>query len=363
MKKRIIVFLLLLLLLILSPRVYWSLKEPISLEIAVIDYTVPTKDYREHNGLFQVLTSKKIVREDGELYDVGKDYYGFDPYDKVQTEPFENHQVDMIYITDTYGVYSDDLEEKPDGERSELLFGGMDLLDWNGLMQSKDDQTTLIAEFNSFASPTSEEVSKIMQQTLGLTWSGWIGRYFPDLANDEIPQWLIDNYEQQAQQEWSFEGPGMAYVHTTDQVIILNEDEIKGSVNFTLTEQGKHKFSSVHSSEYMYWFDIVEPLGGTEVLASYKVELEDIGADKLRAAGIPTQFPAVLFRENDLTYYFAGDYADFDKQPIVTWESIHHVYKFFAKDVSSFYWLSYFPMMEDILNEAINRKRGVLHAE
>ncbi len=358
MKKKKLLIVGLLLLLVLSPRIYWSLKEAKPLDIAIIDKTVPQKDYREHNGLFQVLKSQKIVRPDGEMYDVGRDYYGYDPYEQVATKPFTNRSVDMIYVTDTYGVFSDDLEKKPDGEQSELIYGSMDLLEWNELMASKSQNTTLIAEFNSFASPTSEEVSKIMQHNLGLKWDGWIGRYFPDLASEEVPAWLIRNFSDQSSKKWSYKGDGIAYVHTSGEIVLLTGKDSKGPIHFALTEKGVKKFPSVSSSPYLYWFDVVEPTEGTEVLASYELNLSKAGYSKLEAANIPFEFPAVLYKESDLTYYFAGDYADFNKKPIVTFQGIHHIYKYLAKDVSSFYWLTYFPMMETILKETYERKSG-----
>lgn len=355
--KKLIIFLLLVLL-ILSPRIYWSVKNEKIVDVVVIDKTVPKKDYREHKGLFNVMESMKVVRPDGELYDLGQDYYGYNPYDQVATEPFRARPVDMIYVADTYGVFSDDLLDEPDGKRSELLYGGMELLEWNELMASKEQHTTLIAEFNSFASPTSEEVSQIMQKNLGIHWTGWIGRYFPDLSNEEIPQWLIGNYKKQTENEWLFAGPGMAFVHANGEVVVLDGQENKSAVQFELTESGEKKFPRVYSSAYQYWFDVVKPVDDTEVLATYQFDLSEKGSSVLQEAGIPENFPAVLYQENQQTYYFAGDYADFDKKPIIRWQGIHTVYKYFAKDVSSFYWQTYFPMMETILDEAHERKQG-----
>ncbi|MDV6378302.1 hypothetical protein ORD22_08585 [Sporosarcina sp. GW1-11] len=356
MKKLIVI--LILILLVLSPRIYWSVKDEKVLDIAVIDKTVAKKDYREHKGFFHILDSKKIVRPDGEFYDLGYNYYGFDPYDQVEMEPYRARKVDLIYVADTYGVFSDDLKKIPDGERSELIYGGMGLLEWNELMASRDQNTTLIAEFNSFASPTSDEISSIMQKNLGVNWSGWIGRHFPDLSNDEIPHWLIEGYQQQTGEDWLFVGPGLAFVHTTGQVAVLDGKESKRPPRFQLTSVGEEKFPKVKSSSYTYWFDVIEPVGNTEVLATYAFDLTEKSRSVLQELGIPEKFPAVLYQENKQTYYFAGDYADFDMQPLTKWEGVHNFYKYFAKDVSSFYWLTYFPMMEVIIDEAVERKYG-----
>ncbi|PIC79018.1 hypothetical protein CSV75_13675 [Sporosarcina sp. P18a] len=356
MKK--IAIAILLILLVLSPRIYWAFKEEKILDIAVIDKSVAKEDYREHNGLFHVLEGKKIVRPDKEPYDKSLDYYGFDPYDQVAMEPFHERPLDMIYVADTYGVFSDDLKAKPDGSRSKLLYGGMELMEWNELMASKGEDTTLIAEFNSFASPTSEEISTIMQKELGITWTGWIGRYFTDLSNAEVPQWLIEGYKEEKNSEWLFAGSGLAFVHISGKVIVLDGQENKSAAHFKLTKDGKEKFPKVYSSNYMYWFDVVEPFEQTKILATYEFNLTEKGRSVLQEADIPQVFPAVLHQEQANTYYFAGDYADFDKNPIVKWQGVHTVYKYFAKDVSAFYWLTYYPMMEEILDETYKRKNS-----
>ncbi|WP_155961317.1 hypothetical protein [Sporosarcina sp. P33] len=354
MKK--IVIAILLIFLVLSPRIYWTVKEERVLDIAVIDKSVAKGDFREHKGLFHILEGKKVVRPDGELYDFTTDYYGFDPFQQKALEPFRARPLDMIYVADTYGVFSDDVKKQPDGQRSELIYGGMELPEWNELMDSKAESTTLIAEFNSFASPTSEEVSIVMQKSLGITWTGWIGRYFSDLANEEIPQWLAEGYKNQTDKEWVFAGPGLVFVHTSGQIIVLDGQENKSAAHFQLTAAGKKKFPDVYSSDYLYWFDVVEPAEQTEVLATYEFDLTEKGRSVLQGANIPETFPAVLHQNQTRTYYFAGDYADFDKRPILKWQGIHNVYKYFAEDVSAFYWLTYFPMMETILDETYERK-------
>ena len=264
--------------LIFSPRIFWSMKDSKQLTIEIIDKTVPKKDYREHNGLFQVLDYEKVVDSSGELYDIGKDYFGFDPYDKVSGEQYHSDSVpDLIYVTDTYGVYSDDLEENPSGKRSELLDGGITLLEWNAVMASKTEQTTLIAEFNSFASPTEASVSTIMQKNLGVHWDGWIGRYFSDFENEEVPDWLIEEYEEQYGEKWNFKNDGLAFVHNEGKIVVLDDTASKGLVQATPTKEGKKEFPSLRSAPYLYWFDIIEVNEGSNELARYSFDLTDKG--------------------------------------------------------------------------------------
>ena len=355
MKRLLILFVILIF--VFSPRIYWSLKESKPLIVNVVDKTVPKKDYREHNGFFQVLDYEKVINESGNLYDIGKDYFGFDPYDKV-TGPIYNVETepDMIYVTDTYGVYDDDLEEEPDGDRSTLVDGGMGLLEWNAVMASKGEETTLIAEFNSFASPTEESVSEIMQNNLGIKWDGWIGRYFNDFESDEIPAWLIADYEEQFGEKWSFEKDGLAFVHNEGQVVVLDKEANKGKVHFTPNEQGRVKFPAIKSSPYAYWFDIVKPIGESEPLAEYSLDLTEQGLSMLKDAGIPIEFPAIVHNPSSKTYYFAGDYADYEKRAFTKWQGLPTIYQYFAADISEFYWKSYFPLMSGILREVEDEK-------
>ena len=354
--KRLLVILAIVLLLF-SPKIVWLLKDTKPLTIHVIDKTVPTKDYREHNGLFQVLDYEKVVDPSGELYDIGKDYYGFDPYNQAAGEPYTSSETpDVIYVTDTYGVFEDDLEDGSTGKRSRVVDGGLGLLEWNAIMANKTENTTLLAEFNSFASPTEPSVSAIMQKNLSVQWDGWIGRYFPNFKSDEVPAWLIHDYEEQSGQPWSFSQDGLAFVHTSGEVVVLDNTSSTGGVELELTEEGQQRFPSVVGAPYLYWFDIVEPIEGAQELARYSFQLTDKGTSRLREAGIPTDFPAIIHNAENKTYYFAGDYADFDKRAFTKWQGLPKVYPYFATDLAEFYWKTYFPLLSHIIQDIYDEK-------
>ncbi len=350
MKK--ILLLGLIVLLFFSPRIYWHFKAERPIDIAIIDKTVPTDDYREHLGLFWVLTNEKITKTNGELYEIDKDYFGFDP---IQLEPMNNYnlnrEVDLIYIADTYGVYSDDLEEAADGDRSRKIYGGMEVAEWEAISRSKGADTTLIAEYNSFATPTEEQTRTLMEEALSVDWSGWSGRYFTDLMSDEIPSWLIENYETKYKKKWNFTGAGIAFVHLTDDVVVLEESQLKDKVKFTLTPDGEKKFPKVINTDYPYWFDILTPTKDTTVYAQYDLDLTKEGIETLEAANIPTVFPAIIHNEEQHTYYFAGDYADYTKDNLMKWQKSDFLMHVFANDESTFFWTVYVPVMRVILQD------------
>ncbi|NGP45356.1 hypothetical protein G4V62_10470 [Bacillaceae bacterium SIJ1] len=359
MKRLFVIFAILFI--IFLPRIIWMVKEETPLDIFVVDKTVPKTDYREHNGLFMILENKKIIHDSGSFrgqnYDLGRDYFGYDPYDQEESHKLPESNLDLIYITDTYGVYQNDLEEKPDGQRSSYIYGGVDLTEWNMIIGHKAENTTLIAEFNSFATPTEEVTSDIMQKNLGVQWNGWTGRYFIDLSSDEVPPWLIANYEKQYDDNWTFAGEGIAFVHTSDRVVVLNDKEHDGKVTFEFNEKGQEKFPKAEDSYYMYWFDIVQPNEGSAILANYSLNISEKGKALLKENSIPSTFPAIVYQEHENTYYFAGDYADYPNKALTKWAGLNDVLKFFANGYNQFYWWTYVPMMNEIIDTIVKEKK------
>lgn len=157
----------------------------------------------------------------------------------------------LIYLTDQYGVYKEEFHKKnQSGKRSEQIYGGLtnqevDQLDKTLLKGGK----TLIAEFNTFASPTSEEVKEKVSNLLNITWSGWIGRYFSDLdlGGAEVPVWVKENYEKD-NGKWDFSGKGIVLVDRNDFIVVLDSKDLKNSgAVFNLTKKG---------ISYMKWIEI-----------------------------------------------------------------------------------------------------------
>lgn len=339
-------------LLILSPRIYWQFKEGTQLDVLIIDKTVANKEYREHQGLFWFLTNEKIKKSTGELYERDMDYYGYDIY---AGKPMESYKYtadkDLIYVADTYGVFSGDLESFSKGDRSQLLYGGMELAEWQEIMKTKSDTNILITEFNSFASPTSEAVRKVMERSLYVEWSDWIGRYFLDLNSDEVPPWLKQNYEQQYNKEWSFKKGGLVFVHSSDQVVIIDESQLNSRVQFQMTAEGKDRFKGIGNTDYSYWFDIITPMDGAIALAEYEIDVSEVAKNELTKNGIPTVFPAITYHEGENIYYFSGDYADNSKDSLMKWQWSSKLMKVFSIEDSNFTWAVYMPLMRQIIEQ------------
>ncbi|MCA0150636.1 hypothetical protein LCD52_17900 [Rossellomorea vietnamensis] len=360
-----LLFIVSIVLLVSAPFWLWQLKKEQKLDVLVIDKTVPDTTYREHKGLMWLLNQQKYVQSNGKRYDLKKDYIGFVPkkdqtFD-VKNIPSSTEKYDAVYIADTYGVYEEEFHNKNvSGKRSTKLYGGLTEQDMDALkdMAMKDGKT-LIAEFNSMAQPTEEETRRKFYSLFNLEWSGWIGRYFPELENSEVPQWVRDNYEKQYDKTYHFKGPGYVLVDENDRLVVLDKEDIgeKGVV-FSTTPRGEELIGEEINTPYSYWFDIVEAINPDEVVANYTLSLSKSGKDMLKALDLPVTFPAVVHGQNRQydTYYFSGDYADQADVPDLyqtvgfpSWRKWTGSSK--PDDSSQFYWKAYNPMMKAILED------------
>lgn len=363
-KKIIIITLLLTLLLGLLPWIFWHLGETKELSMIIIDKTVPNATYREHEALVWLLGNQKIVKpESGKFYQKQEDYYGYfpeeEPEKRIRTLQSLNQGVDLIYVADTYGVYREDLEgPNENGVRSELIYGGITRDEVEILRQTAYEGAIVVAEFNTFGSPTGKEAKEALYDLMGLRWSGWISRYFYDLSiGGEVPEWVVTNYEAQQGRPWSYDSSGFIFVNSDDKVIVIkDEDEKKQGVTFNWTVEGEKFIKRSGKFSYQYWFDIIEPAETSTVLAEYELKLSESDKKKLKAEGIPQVFPAVVQNNTGLhtTYYFAGDYADNENTP-----SFYQIAgmtgfmeKFILGQTDTFFWKGYVPLMKKIIAQA-----------
>ncbi|WP_394237035.1 hypothetical protein [Niallia oryzisoli] len=363
---------LLLFLLFTSPIWVWQLKPAEELNVFILDKTVPDQSYREHKGLIWLLNHLKLKKDDGEAYDAKEDYGGFIPNKKppvfdVREMPEDLSSYDVLYVADTYGVYEDEYnEENREGRRSKLLYGGLTAKEANRMSDSlvKNNQT-LIAEFNTFGSPTEPPVREELYDLLHVKWTGWMGRYFSDLNSEEVPVWLKQSYEKQSGEAYRFKGKGLVLVSDEEQVIFLTEKDLSDEpVVFSLTDSGAKEYEMKQPIAYSYWFDIIERFDEKEVQvqANFELSLAKSGKDKLRDANIPSRFPAVVHHQAKSydSYYFAGDFADMGQVPdlyqvsgLTWWQRLFSSEKQGKAD--SFYWEAYTPMMTKILTKENSR--------
>lgn len=371
MKKTIIGAVAVLLLLLL-PFAIWWFQGSERLKVAIIDKTVPSENYREHKGLTWVLNHNRYVKEDETGYRAADDYFGFMPNETEKDYEIRGVEElgsghDLIYLADAYGVYEDDLPwQEQKGQRSELIYGGLEMAEWQMIKQQvMDASSDLVVEFNTFASPTDAAVSTDMEEFLGIKWSGWSGRYFPDLsAGAEVPEWIIENYERDAE-DWPFTGGGFVLVEDeSGEIVVLSEergDIESAGLHVKFTDSGQTAFDLKESPSFDYWFDINEAQGQTEVLAEYEWSLGEQGQAVLSDRGIPSDFPAIMRKpvNESEVYYFAGDFVDIEDVPSLYQygglAKMRQYMPFNGND--SFYWKTYVPMMEKILADSSSKEQ------
>lgn len=354
-----------------APWVLWHLQADRPLDIVVVDKTVAKADYGKHAGLFWVLRHEKIVqRSTGRPLALDRDYagYQYEPDGQPRIVPITDRPSDFTYIADTYGVYEDDLQDRPLGLRSNLIYGGLSLDEVRTLTHGLKRGATLVAEFNCIASPTAGRAREELSDALGVRWTGWIGRHFSylDLTVD-LPLWIPRTWKRQTGKPWRFHGPGYVFVNEQGYLIVLVEgsDTYAPGVRITVDSDAAERYETVRKQTYDYWFEIMKTRPGAQVLAHFDLELTASGREKMRGVPIDGGLPAIVRtkRPGHLAYYFAGDFADQPKVPksyryvglpkIRAWLGAEH-----RDDQQAFYWRVYVPMMQHILAEAEHTARS-----
>lgn len=367
--SQIVILIIFLAALFLAPFVIWQIQPKKYIRAVIIDKTVPDQTYREHRGLTWTFNHLKYFNaETRRPFAYDEDYFGFFPLEPGQTYNVKdlpsplNPETDLIYLTDTYGVYEEEFyQSKIAGRRSPIIYGGITQEDFKALYLALENQPLIIGEFNIFGTPTEEPIRQQLENIFGVKWTGWIGRYFLDLsrANEEIPAWLIENYQNQTGQSWAFKGPGFALASADDTVVILRQNLEVGNelLQITFPKSIQERYNVSNQVRFYYWFDIVTTGENTETIAEYKLDLTESGQAKLAEFGLQTSFPAIIRqRPSHTSYYFAGDYSDIIELPFF-WNIIGQepIKRFLTPDIEGdaryFFWNVYFPLIKKILNQ------------
>lgn len=342
------------------------------MDVWIVDKTVPNTDYREHNGLMWALNSQKVVSEKtGEAYQYDEDYYGFFPIDinnyNIKELEAQEQKPDLIYLADTYGVYKDDyLSDNTDGNRSELIYGGLTDQEAALIKANLGGGNTILGEFNTASSPTNVENRDQLAEIFHVNWIGWSGRYFKDLAKGiEVPSWTVSSYEAQNGEKWNFKGEGIILVSDNDKIVVLRNGVELGNNDllFSFESSFLDEFGIDETVPYDYWFEFIVANPSAEVLANYQIDLTDQGKAVFSELGLPQTFPSIVRSENTQynSYYFAGDFADSKNSG--NWSNYYgysnfkSIFTFGIKgDNSQFYWKCYVPIISKILKDVSQHK-------
>ncbi|MHA7131408.1 hypothetical protein [Algoriphagus namhaensis] len=361
----------------------WLLYPKTNLNVLVVDKTVPGEFRQEHHAFFWILEHLKFVKQEGKLYSSENDYLGFYPEQntsalKVQGLEGMNDtelkslaaSTDFIFFSDTYGVYANDFNPESTEDFSEKIYGGLSQNDIDLLRYATEENQTIVAEFNTMASPTPKNIRTQFENIMGLKWTGWIGRYYEradTLYDDNVPQWFLEEYQAQHDGQTLSPAGGIIFVHEDGRVFAIQTGEdYENDIPLIKTQPiNKHGFDLPELIPYPDWFDIVLIERSYEVISYYDINPTVQGMAKLREMGLPRFFPAAVRKDTDQGefYYLAGDFTDvreglgsarFTGLPAL-WRGWHLLSNY--KDRKSFFWNYYYPLMSQIVKKSENRKK------
>lgn len=353
----------------------WLFKPSKPLEAYILNKTVPTLERIEHKSFNWVLNHSKYIKNDGSLYDLKSDYYGFFPLNtKSQEFDFKSvriHEIDdiandydMLYYADTYGVYYNEWYKQGSSnvKHTQKVYGGLNQNDYLLLKRMKELKKLIVTEFNLYNAPTNGLIREKVESLFDIKWSGWTGKYFASLDttnNEKFPKWLVNLYKEQNNNQWPFKNAGIVLVHKFGTISVLEMGtHLNEEVPFILAKQEMiDKFEVPEQVYYSNWFDITFSGDQNNVLANFKINVNTVGDSILRQYNLKPVFPAVIEHVGDYNfYYFGGDFAESSvNSKTAYFEGYHNLVSVFNssnfKSNKKFYWSFYVPMMTKILND------------
>ncbi len=360
----------------------WFVTPLKSVSIHVHDKTVTEPvNYREHRELYHILKSLRYAKPDDTFYSYEDDYSGYHPLDDERKEKLTNEligEADILYLADTYGIY-DYREGLVEYETRlpfelidiDLLFGGFDQNETDVIANfAAKENNLLIGEHNTFGYPTYiyEGSSKRLQEIFGVSYEGWLVRYYEDLT--EVAYWVKLLYTRINGKEFDLVGPALVVVREDSNragwygdLLIFQEDDFTQQYPMIVKAQEDNELLEDASRRvpYLYWVEVLSiENNSAQVIANYEFPLKEEALEKLEKRGIAPLIPAfVSFKEEGQAqrFYFAGDFIDQTPALLPSWLTGNlAIQKFFSylpgiPPQYSFYFRWYAPVMEEILDK------------
>jgi hypothetical protein len=376
-----LVFLSIILSITLISFAFWYFKPKKVLNIFILDKTVTDFSYREHASFVWVLKNKHILTPKKNLYSLSNDYYGFIPLrpDEKQKEKYKirsirlyevltmSDQLDMVYFTDNYGVFSNDLTDTSVNLRPYLIYGGLNQNDYLLLREMKRKQKLIITEFNLLGSPTSDLIREKTEELFDFRWTGWTGRYFKSLKNNpknQIPEWIISAYQMKYKKAWNFAYPGIVLLNENGNIVVLEENSgLKTAIPTIInTPEARRDYNLSAYQKYAFWFDIIQTSRKNKVSAWFNLDVSPNGEKELKSNGIPSSFPAIIEHTGDYNfYYFSGDFSDNKPTFWLSYlggvpEIMNKIHTGSNGTNNEFFWNFYVPLLNGILDKHFYKK-------
>ncbi len=376
MKKPLLITLIILVLILALPFINfirWSVQDKKPMDVVILDKTVPTLERLKHKSFVWILNNDRFVKKENKSsYSYKKDYYGFSPTRPLRERGMSKNEyhltemmdlpqkVDALYIADTYGVYFNDWYAGINkSRRSRKIYGGLNNTDYLLINEMKNRNKLIILEYNSFDYPTPAFESYRTQEKLGITSSGWSGKYFEklDSTSRDFPVWMTSMYRKANNKPWTFKKAGIVILDEKNIIVLEEGTHLKSAMPMILTDTANCKKYGIPSSvAFNNWFEIINPLQNN-VISDFRIETTAAGDTLLSGKGLSATFPAVVQEPvNQRTYYFSGDFATnrvpFWTSRIVGCEKLKGLfYSSNPNDTRRFFWLYYRPLVNRIFTD------------
>ena len=352
------------------PTLTWHMTAPSTRQVVVVNYTVPYDNYHSHRGLMWALNYAKVPgpRPD-QAWDQRVDYVGYRPDDRINPTRLSEIMLgaaDLLYFADAYGVYEMDLEilegTRIQPTRSPRIFGALSMADVDVVRRFVDSGRDVFVEFNSLPPPTGAEAREELEEILGVEWTGWVGRVFPDLYDiTDVPDWFEGYFKERFPgQEMPREPSLVIFSYSGELIVISDNDYSQIAPRLRFTSVGRDRLGNVRAeAAYFKWFALCEP--GPMTLTLGEIVLPDaiMRSDEYHTAELPLRFPVlteyVVGPSHRYMMAFDGGNIPFDPGRY-TMAYSHRVQQLLnrRKDVLSTrpaFWQFYVPVMNVILRE------------
>ncbi|MFA6732916.1 MAG: hypothetical protein WCS07_09280, partial [Sphaerochaeta sp.] len=180
--RNLALLLLIILVVVSLPFALHQMSPPKELAITIYDKTVPSIGEEQHRSLLWFLLHHKYLTQEGMFFSKAGSYLGYHPgkEDPIRDLSLLDERTDVLYLADTYGIYRNAEGLSRSGEAtgvSDLIWGGASESDAEAIRTflNQDKSSTVIAEYNTFATPTPSYVQAELYQLLGTRWTGWTG--------------------------------------------------------------------------------------------------------------------------------------------------------------------------------------------
>jgi hypothetical protein len=379
MKKTLLIVVIILAVLIALPvinLIRWTFQTKKPLDIIIVDKTVPTLEREKHKPFNYILTNERFVKKEKKSsYSYVKDYYGFSPKRPLREKQWDRNDYrltdlinlaeknDAVYFTDTYGVFFNDWYKGINKSRkSRKLYGGLNNNDFLLIKEMKDRNKLIIMEYNSFDYPTAQFESVRTQEKLGISFSGWTGKYFSslDTTGKDFPIWMTAMYRKEYRKPWTFTKPGIVILKEKDIIVLEEGTQLKNAMPHIITEKEYcEKYGVPGSVAFDKWFDIIDPIEN-KIVSKFKIETTAVGDTLLADNNLLSEFPAVIQEPvSQRIYYFSGDFANYDApywtSRFVGVDKLKGIlYSDKPDDTRRFFWLYYKPLINGIFTDYYN---------